>query len=508
MSRPFYAKKKRAKMRRAPSLLHWGLGMLLALAPLLWASALAVAATRAKDARPRVVIVGGGLAGLIVAYELQSAGITAQILEANTYWGGRVATVDYGNGMKAEFGMHEVWARDPLLDYVKKLNVPMLAPEEAYSSVIIDGSYYPFVQSSADEYLKTLFTSDERGQYDRWVNECESLYDEAETKGLTPHLSELQKISFAKWVGSMGLSSKVEEFIRMGLECEVATDWDSVSAVYGILESRMFLHGTEQCFHAKGGNQKIIEALVTALKGPMILGARVNRIVHTLRPDGASSVVVYYLKDNALHSVEAEKVVVAVQHEMLHAIQMEPTLTDQQWQAIDTLSAGRYTVVHFIVSTDANRFLFTSGKQPFPEGRNPFPILTHGTLGVIYGILEQPPREAKEEVFAVLIHGDCTRTYLQPQDKLRDKILRELDKIWPGFSRQVHAAYFYGYHPVATPAWPPGRSPLDELQASLREENAGLFLAGDYLYSSHAEGAVKSGREAAKKIAATLLARK
>ena len=462
---------------------------------------------QAKDDKaPQVIIVGGGMAGLITAYELQNAGVTSHVLEANDYWGGRLATIDYGNGLKAEYGMHEVWARDPLTEYVKKFNIPMSTPEEPYSSAIIDGKYYPYVQDNAEKYLATLFTADEKAGYDRWLKECESLYDEAEAKGLTPRLLELQKISFATWVGKFAVTPKVEEFIRMGLECEIAIDWDSVSAVYGIMQSRIFLHGTEQCFHAKGGNRKIIDAFVKAIKGPMTLGARVVRIVHSQNPDGSTTATIYYIKDSVMRTITAPKVVVATQHEMLHAIQMEPSLTDQQWQAVDSLVAGLYTVVHLIMSTDANKFLLADADHhPFAEGRIPFPIISRGPLGVVYGFLEKPPAAQKEEIFSVLIHGDYTRTYLQPYDKVREKILGELNKIWPDFSKYVHAAYFYGYHPVATPAWPVGRSPLDDLHASLRQENAGLYLVGDYIFSSHAEGAVRSGREVAKKIAAALV---
>jgi monoamine oxidase len=42
-----------------------------------------------------VIIIGGGLTGLIAAYELRKAGISSMILEAEDRVGGRVDTIYY-----------------------------------------------------------------------------------------------------------------------------------------------------------------------------------------------------------------------------------------------------------------------------------------------------------------------------------------------------------------------------------------------------------------------------
>lgn len=457
-------------------------------------------AVSARAAQPApVIIVGGGLAGLTAAYELQNLGVTAHLLEANDRLGGRVATMEYENGLHGEYGMHEIWAKDPLYEYVQKFHIPTTKPGEPYSSVFIHGKYHPYIQDTAEEYFAALFNAEQRAQYDRWLKGCEVLYDESEAKGLTPKLAELQKISFADWIKSFDFSPKVSEFIRLSLECEIGADWANVSAVYGIQQYRVFLHGTEKCYHAQGGNKKVIEALADAFKGPRTLGALVTRIVRTKKADGTTEAVVYYQKDGVMRSMTAQKVILTVPYHILHSIQLEPPLTDTQWQAVDAIVPGMYQVVHFIIDTAANKILLIDGK-------NPFPALTRGPLGVVYGFSDIPPASQKEEIFSLLIHGDYTRTYLESRDKMRVRLLDEMDKRWPGFSKYVHATHFYGYHPAATPAWPAGHSPLDATHASLREANVGLYLAGDYVSSSHAEGAVKSGRVAAEKVAADLRA--
>lgn len=461
------------------------------------AFACAHAAEAAKADEPKVIIVGGGLAGLVAAYELQEKGISSHILEAKDRWGGRIATAQYPEGLQGEYGMHEVWERDPLYRYVRKLKIPLTKPEQAYSSVIIDGKLYPFIEDTYEAYLSKVFDPAERAEYGRWLKECEALYDEAEEKGLTPRLEELQKASYADWVGSFKLPAKVSEFIRLLIECEIATDWSRISALYGIGQDRIVLHGTEQCYHARGGNKNIVEAFVRAIRGPKTLGVTVSRIVHSRKADGTTEAVVYYSKGGLTRTLKAEKVVVAVPYHMLQAVQMEPTLSEEQWKAVETLIPGTYMVVHLVMEPGSNRSLLAEGKRFFP-------VLTRGPLGVVYGFLYPDRDSKKKEIFTLLIHGDHARTYLEPKDKIRERLLVEMDALWPGFSKKVQGAYFYDYHPVATPGWPVGRSPMDRLSESLREENQGLYLAGDYVYSSHAEGAVMSGQEVAKKIAASL----
>jgi tryptophan 2-monooxygenase len=56
----------------------------------------------------RVGIVGGGIAGLVAAYELTKLGATVSIFEATARLGGRMYTINWGNGALAEMGAMRV----------------------------------------------------------------------------------------------------------------------------------------------------------------------------------------------------------------------------------------------------------------------------------------------------------------------------------------------------------------------------------------------------------------
>jgi monoamine oxidase len=125
--------------------------------------------------------------------------------------------------------------------------------------------------------------------------------------------------------------------------------------------------------------------------------------------------------------------------------------------------------------------------------------------GVVYGTVSQSPATQPLEVFGFLVHGPAARSYhLAPRDLRLRELLSELDKLWPGFSGYVRSSHVYTYHPLAIPGFPAGRSPLDEGTHLLRAVDQGLYLAGDYLYNAHSDGAVKSAMDAAKRIAAEL----
>jgi len=445
-----------------------------------------------------VIVVGGGLAGLLTAYELEKQGIRAAVLEAGPRLGGRIQTADYGKGLEAEFGMQEVWEKNPLLGVIKELGLKTEAKDDAYSSLIIDGKLYPFIQDTQERFFETLFTADERKVFDGVIAEMEELYREATSKGLTSRAKALQDVSYADWLKAHKLPGKVEQTLRLTIEVELAALSEQFSALSAILEWRVFLFGGEKNYHVKGGNSGIITGLASRLLGPVQLNAEVVAVKRVPQAEGGWDCEVTYLIGREMRRMHANAVVVAVPWVRLHGIQFDPPLGEARWNAVETLGRGQYAVVHFIMSTEAMKLWRND------RGELPFPILSNGPLGVIYGP-HNKGNSAGEMVFGLLVYGLEAQAYhMKPRDAKREEILAELDKLYPDFSKYVHATYIYGYHPASVAYWPPGRSPLDEGSKLMRQPDGALFLAGDWLYNSHSEGAALSGLQTAKGVAAFL----
>jgi monoamine oxidase len=447
--------------------------------------------------RVQVAIVGGGIAGLVTAYELEQSGLSVHVLEMSARLGGRIATAHYGDGLMAEYGMAEIWSKNPLAQIARDLGLALDDSEGALSSVVLDNKLHVYSQDTAEEYLRSLFSADEYAAWQRWTKLAESLHTQLSSSGLTKALAPLNEISFLTWLEEQKLPPRVIAFIRLLLECELGSSAEYFSAVSGLAELRVFLFGGENAQHVQGGNSRVIEALGAKLRGAKTLGARVTAIERSKDARGRLSATVTFIRDDHVQSLTADRVVVAVPWLHLHMIQLEPPLPADAWDALTSIRRGDYSVVHFLV--DKQIHTLWGGAE-----NHPFPVLTPGPLGVIYGTEPTPPGQPLE-VFSLLVHGARADAFhLTPHDEKRRELLAELEHMWPGFARFVRSASIYTYHPAAIPYWPQGRSPFDERAQRLFRAFDGLYLAGDYLVSSHSEGAVVAAQRQAKAIALEL----
>lgn len=460
---------------------------------------LAACATPSVAVRPapevvEVAVVGGGLAGLVTAYELKQRGIDARVLEASDRLGGRVATAEYGPGLQAEYGLEELWEKSPLLELARKLNVP-LEEEGTFSSVLLDGKLHAFTQDTNDAFFDSLFTPAERAAQRRFFERAEALFL---LKRDSPELNALAAISFAQWLEQEQVPPRVAKWVRLTLECELGATAEEFSALFGLVELRTFLFDGEHAFHVVGGNGRLIDALGTALAGRTTLRARVSSIERHRDAKGDWLVTVHYLRDGKLETLRARRVVVTVPWLMLHLIALTPPLPPSAQLAMASLGRGQYAVVHLVIDKAAHQLWGGAEARPFP-------VLTDGPLGVVYGVRSLSPKEQPNEVFSLLIHGAYARAFhLVPHERKRDEVVAELDKLWPGFSQHVRGSAVFTYHPAAIPFWPPGRSPFDAQAEGLFQSFDGLFLAGDWLVNSHSEGAVLAAQRQATAIAAEL----
>ena len=460
-----------------------------------------IAASADAPAQTTVAIVGGGLAGLVTAHELKKAGVAFHLLEAQDVVGGRVQTAHYADGLHAEYGLQELWGDNPLLPVVKELGVPIDSDvEETYSSMVLDGKLYGFTQDTNDEYFAAMMKPDEIAALKAWMVKARALHAKAEKVGLrSPDVAALQAVSFGKWVQSFNMPKRVNDWIRLTIECELATSWEVFSGLVGLLEFGVFLGEGQPNYKILGGNTKLIEALAKEAAPSVTTSALVSRVDRKKGKDGKVRVTVSYMKEGHEQTLQADRVVVAVPPWRLHQIHFDPPLSPLKAEAITSLGRGSYTVVHMIVNKDYHRLTDKPGLSTV------FPVLTDGVLGVIYGAQSEAPKESKNEVFAFLVHGGPGYAFhMQPRDVKIKEMLTAMDKLWPGFSKLVVSSYVYTYHPGAISVWPTGRSPLDDKTQALRTPEDGLFLAGDYLWSGHSDGAGRSAIAAAATIATEL----
>src|SRR5204862_3832715 len=107
-----------------------------------------------------------------------------------------------------------------------------------------------------------------------------------------PDLMKLKEISLADFIRQEKVAPKVAEWIRISLECEIATAWDRISALDGIAEYHIFLGDGEECYRVTGGNDKFTQAMAKSVgTGNISLNHRATKIVS----HGKEQVEVSYL---------------------------------------------------------------------------------------------------------------------------------------------------------------------------------------------------------------------
>lgn len=80
----------------------------------------------AKGKRKKIAIVGGGISGLVSAYELESLGHHVKLFESDSRLGGRILTVRFENGRHGELGAMRVNSRhNCVMHYIKKFSIPI-----------------------------------------------------------------------------------------------------------------------------------------------------------------------------------------------------------------------------------------------------------------------------------------------------------------------------------------------------------------------------------------------
>ncbi|MET7861295.1 FAD-dependent oxidoreductase [Streptomyces sp. NPDC005318] len=476
-------------------------------------------ALKGKDAA-KVVIVGGGIAGLAAAYELGKAGYDCTVLEARSRTGGRNFTVRggdsttdiHGNRQTARFTegqyMNAGPARIPqwmvTLDYCRELGVPV----EVFTNV--NANAYIFNEKAGMKAPVRYRTA--KADVYGYVAE---LLSKATDKGALDHriTAEDQErlLEFLKEFGDIGDTLDYTGSPRRGYRIDPAAagtpgeelgSVPSASEVFASGVGRYFSFEFEYdqamlMFQPVGGMDRIPAALTRAIGERRIrTGAAVSKITDT-----AHGVTVTYTQGGRTRTVDADYCIAALPPNILAktAHNLGPAV-QSALEACKPSSAGKigleyrsrwwetdHRIYGGITETDmdlSHIWYPSYGHQ----GRRGTIIgyYNTGSNADAYAALTPREREARAIAQGVKIHGDKYRTELATSFSHHWRQTPYLEASWHSLSGGPDAPAF----------------------APLNQAAGRVYFAGDYLSYADAwqHGAFTSARKAVTALHTRVLA--
>lgn len=310
----------------------------------------------------RVVIIGGGLAGLSAAYELSQAGHEVTVLEARARPGGRVFTIrgQFADGMYAEAGATNVFdVHHWTIKYAKHLGVDLdlVTPPAGAAVFHVKGKRLVIKPNTPVDWPFEL-RADEQGQtraqlWSKYV--LPALKEIGDPEGPdwpSSSLKKLDDMTFAQFLRDRGASPGAVSILRLGLADQLGEGADAVSAL-DLLREAQPRALEKQLYVIRGGSDTLPRAFAAKLADKIRYGCAVSRLEQS--KDG---VRVLFSRSGERQSIAADYVICAIPFSVLRGVEFSPPVSREKQNAIARL--GNTSVVRVFLQT-RQRFWLEEG---------------------------------------------------------------------------------------------------------------------------------------------------
>ncbi len=439
----------------------------------------------------KILVVGAGLAGLVVAYRLRQAGVAVDLIEARDRPGGRVSSVPQalGTGITAEMG-GEAFDSDHAtsLTLAEALGLPIVdlwsvAPQ-APGTVFWSGQYGDSAVLTAEFSARLRARSSDLQVVQQFIA----------TARVTRESAALDALSISAYLAEIGASPELQDFVGLAYTIKYGLDAAQQSCLNLLCFFRhqqdceaLFGYGDER-FYIRGGNSQLPEALAAEVADCLHLATPLAALVETAEGNYRAT----FGQGEAVTEQVYDRVVLTLPFTVLRHIPLRVSLSTRKRRVIEQL--GTNQAIKLITAY--------RGK----------PWRSHPSNGSVYTDLPlQHSWEASDSVFAEddgllvayaggqagqnLAHMDLTVATQTTRD--------QLDRVWPGVAaaglpgdglRSAWATDPYslgGYTCYRVGEW-------SAFLGSEAPREGNLFFAGEHcsqVYQGYMEGACETAEQ-------------
>lgn len=447
----------------------------------------------------RVVVIGGGPAGLCAAYELAQAGLQVDVFEARDKVGGRMMTVrePFLDGQYGEAGC--LFLGSQVDDYMARFGLTKAAVD---FSAIFNAGYYlegQFIDPTEDGFTwplplnedeRTLSRNELRNRY--WFKPMRKVLATIKDQAPPyPAFKALDDMSLADYLRQQGASDNAIRIMSMGYWDQVGDGPESFSAISAIEESALFARYPYQGagFQIQGGNDLLPRAFAQALGASVHL----NSPVIALRQH-SDGVQVSVDGPHGVQQVQADFAICAAPFAMMSRMSFPHGISARRQQAFASL---QQTSIARVFVQFRERFW-----QPYrqtPMTRTDLPSET-----IFPTSIAQTGKRAILEAFA---GGAKARYFNELSDSAAfATVLKDMEQVLPGAEahQERRAIVRWDKEPWIEGCqayFKPGQ--FAELFPFITEPEGRIYFAGDHIGGT--PGYVVSALESAKAAAAQIL---
>ncbi|NIG57360.1 protoporphyrinogen oxidase [Chitinophaga sp. Cy-1792] len=441
-----------------------------------------------------VIIVGAGISGLSIAYELQQRNIPYVVLEAGNHGGGTVKSL-HVNGFELDAGPNSIAASPEMMEYLQQLglgNDILIASAAGKNRFLVRNRQLHAVSPHPFKIIGSKFI----GGASKW-----KLFTERFRKS-TPPAGEETVTAFVTRRFSSEIAAYVFEPILSGI---YAGDPDRLSIAevlpmlprwereYGSITKGVMKEkgamGGRKIISLKGGNATLTNTLQQKLHTPVRFNAAVNAV-----QSATDGYTVSYIENGIAGQLHASQVIftspaysTGVVISKLDAA-VAKLLQQVEYPEMGVLHVG-YDASAIANPVNGFGFLVPHAEQ------------LH-FLGVINNTAIFPTKAPEGKVlFTIFTGGARQQHYLQQYDHavLQQKILKELGELL-GISAAPVMQHFEVW-PKAIPQLNVGHEKLRAAVTGFEKTHPGIHIAGNYLHGVAVPALIKYASELADTIA-------